>query len=119
MSELICSIPPRPTVEALIASLKGDMDYTSHLTVIHFPTLEEQCEEFWNEPEAMSLAWLAQLFALLALGVKNCQESDTPLENCASPDDTIYLYTLRSAQSLVKSNYMKPTKHTIEALVSG
>ncbi len=63
---LLSYIPPRDVAESLIAHYLDSVEPFHQ--IIHLPTFEEELEVFWSKPGTVGDGWLAQLFAMLALG---------------------------------------------------
>lgn len=116
MPELICSLPSRQVVDALIEILADD-DIPSLLTTIHIPTFKRECEAFWHDPNGVSLPWLALLYAVMCLGLMGAIRLGVQVPGILLPDASVRTYTTRVAQCLIKSDSSKPNTHTIQAMV--
>ncbi|GAB1208988.1 hypothetical protein APSETT445_007753 [Aspergillus pseudonomiae] len=104
--DLLVDIPPRPVTDRLVAQFINSKEPV--LSTIHFPTFQK---------EAVSLSWLAFLYAILTLSVTIQQRLGEPLP--VYLEDSGYIistFRKRAAQCLVQSNYTQPGKYKVEAL---
>ncbi|KAB8259626.1 hypothetical protein BDV32DRAFT_124176 [Aspergillus pseudonomiae] len=113
--DLLVDIPPRPVTDRLVAQFINSKEPV--LSTIHFPTFQKEYNLFWSIPQAVSLSWLAFLYAILTLSVTIQQRLGEPLP--VYLEDSGYIistFRKRAAQCLVQSNYTQPGKYKVEAL---
>ncbi|KAJ4148241.1 hypothetical protein LMH87_002721 [Akanthomyces muscarius] len=116
--ELIGHIPEKHIADRLI------MRYFSSSSpaqfCVHRPTFTKNYAQFWQDPDSVSLPWIAQLFMILALGVifnhfsapeELRAESTTPVLQ------RIQMFRACAGWALVWSKYTSPTPETIPAFI--
>lgn len=118
--ELIAALPPRPTVDSMVAKyFKGaDMPIT---LIIHRGVFFKQYEKFWQDPIGTPTMWITILFGMMfVVAYTSLQFGDKQLDaDTLSEYQSIALtYREKVIQCLRLANYMKGTPHTIEALLT-
>lgn len=82
---LLSYIPPRDVAESFIAQYLDSVEPFHQ--ILHVPTFKEELEVFWSKPGTVHDGWLAQLFAILALGCQlHCIDATTSKDMGVSPD---------------------------------
>ena len=66
---IVDGLPPRACVEALVECYFRTFEVTHRL--LHPTQFRDELHEFWDNPEATSQGWLAQLCMMLALGCQS------------------------------------------------
>lgn len=78
----------------------------------------QKYERFWRNPHGISVNWLALLYATMALAVAIYHRSNEQLpETLRTNRDALNVYKRHAARCLVLSNYTKPGRHKVEALM--
>ncbi|KAF2654161.1 hypothetical protein K491DRAFT_632576 [Lophiostoma macrostomum CBS 122681] len=65
--DLIQEMPPKSEVDRLLPLWFNSSDPL--LYVIHAPTFQEEYKQFWRDPTATSVMWIAMLYSIMALGI--------------------------------------------------
>ncbi|KAJ9312436.1 transcriptional regulator family: Fungal Specific TF [Paecilomyces variotii] len=116
LEDLIEEMPPKPLVDRLV-SRSLTSKYPS-IFMIHQPTFKREYERFWRNPHAVSVNWLALLYATMALAVAIYHRSNEQLpETLRTNRDALSVYKRHAARCLVLSNYTKPGRYKVEALM--
>ncbi|KAF2493453.1 hypothetical protein BU16DRAFT_619779 [Lophium mytilinum] len=116
VEELLCSLPTKAVADHLVHMFTQEMDLPgSH--IMHVPTLLRECEEFWSNPNAVSLTWLARLYAIMCLALQWGLRTGVNVDGIMLPETTIRIYRNRASQCLIASDYGKPTTYTLEAML--
>ena len=114
--DLLASVPPKAVVDQLISKVLSCGEPA--VLIFHAPTLMNEYNAFWKDPDSMPVAWLAKLFGLLCLATvferRQGASLPHPLEE---GEDTIDFFRARAAQCLIMANYTRPGPHKIEALI--
>ena len=77
-----------------------------------------QYDTFWENPELVSLTWLALLHAHMALALQYLIRTGIgSIEGISFPEPMAKLLTKRAASCLLLADYTRPTTYTIEALI--
>ncbi|KAL2816838.1 hypothetical protein BDW59DRAFT_135536 [Aspergillus cavernicola] len=78
---LLSYIPPRDIADSFLEHYL-DIIEPSH-QILHVPVFKAEVESFWDKPNTVDDGWLAQFFAILALG---CQLHSTPIHATQQTD---------------------------------
>ncbi|KAH8700829.1 hypothetical protein BGW36DRAFT_317045 [Talaromyces proteolyticus] len=114
--ELIADLPERSISDRLMARFLNSGDPT--LVILHFPTFQREYDQFWLEPENVSLPWLGLLYASLTMSVGMYRRSLEPLPGAlGDPIEMINRLQRNCCQCLISSNYTKVGKLKVEALL--
>ncbi|RAK81699.1 fungal specific transcription factor domain-containing protein [Aspergillus fijiensis CBS 313.89] len=114
IDELIVSLPSRAVADRLVASCLKSSEPS--LMIIHVPTFETQCRQFWQSPATVSPAWLALLYSVLACGVWIEHFLDPILAYSEVPQ-SFYALREKSAVALSKSDLTVPGRFKVEAML--
>ncbi|RAH84978.1 hypothetical protein BO86DRAFT_396611 [Aspergillus japonicus CBS 114.51] len=112
IDELIASLPSRTVADRLVASCLESSEPS--LMIIHVPTFQSQCFQFWQSPATVSPAWLALLYGVLACGVWIEHFLD-PIMAYSEIPQTFYVLREKSAVALSKSDLTVPGRFKVEA----
>ncbi|KAF2812466.1 uncharacterized protein BDZ99DRAFT_413204 [Mytilinidion resinicola] len=116
IEELLCSLPTKAVADNLIHIFTQEMDLQGS-QLMHVPTLLKEHEDFWKNPSAVSLAWLARMYAIMCLSLQWAMRTNIHVDDILLPETTIRIYRTRASQCLIASDYGKPTTYTLEAMV--
>ncbi|THC96452.1 hypothetical protein EYZ11_004043 [Aspergillus tanneri] len=117
IEELLADIPPRPVCDRLISQFLKSKEPL--IVVYHIPTFQKEYNQFWLNPQDISLPWLGLLYAVLTLAVAVHQRLQEPLPSpLEDASEIINTFRKRNAQCLAQSNYIQPGKYKVEALFS-
>ncbi|PYH85403.1 hypothetical protein BO82DRAFT_424244 [Aspergillus uvarum CBS 121591] len=112
IDELIASLPSRTVADRLVASCLESSEPS--LMIIHVPTFQSQCLQFWQSPATVSPAWLALLYGVLACGVWIEHFLD-PIMAYSEVPQSFYVLRENSAAALSKSDLTVPGRFKVEA----
>ncbi|KAN0078604.1 Fungal specific transcription factor domain containing protein [Elaphomyces granulatus] len=114
--ELLADIPSRAVLDRVISRYFNSSDPS--LVIFHSLTFQKEYAQFWANPSAVSLPWLGLLYGCMAMAASIYSRSGdslpSPLGNSL---DVMNLYRKRSAQCLAQSDYTKPGRYKVEALM--
>ncbi|KAL1881000.1 hypothetical protein Plec18167_003540 [Paecilomyces lecythidis] len=114
--DLVEFMPPKRLVDRLVSRTLNSR-YPS-IIMLHQPTFRKEYENFWRDPHAVSVTWLALLYDIMALAVAIIHRSNEPLpEILRGSRDSLNIYKRCAARCLVLSNYTKPGRYKVEALM--
>ncbi|KAF4245442.1 hypothetical protein CNMCM8980_009673 [Aspergillus fumigatiaffinis] len=113
--ELLADIPPRPVADRLVSQFLHCKEPL--LVVLHFPTFQKEYNQFWLNPQGVSLQWLGLLYAIftLAISVLNTIEEPVP-QSLGDHQVATTRFRKRTVQCLVQANYITPGRYKVEAL---
>ncbi|KAM0457935.1 hypothetical protein ACHAPV_006480 [Trichoderma viride] len=116
--ELLAQLPERHVVDRLVTRYFSSKSPSQH--IIHRPTFTREYVQFWQNPDQVSLHWIALLFAVLTMGVffnnfsaPDEVEGDSPF----SIKDRIRQYRSAAGWALISGKYSQPTAVTIPAFI--
>ncbi|KAK2759713.1 C6 transcription factor [Colletotrichum kahawae] len=116
--ELMRLIPEKKIVDRLVMRYFSSQSPSQH--IVHRPTFVKQYANFWKNPSAISINWLALLFMIMSLGVfystflaPHELTSDSPLP----PMDRFKLFRAAAARCLVWGKYTQPSIVTIPPFI--
>ncbi|KAJ3483075.1 hypothetical protein NLG97_g7397 [Lecanicillium saksenae] len=116
--DLISHIPEKHIADRLIMRYFNSSSPSQFC--VHRPTFTRNYALFWQDPDSVSLQWIAQLFMIMALGVvfnhffapeELRNESTTPVLQ------RIQMFRSCAGWALVWSKYTNPTPETIPAFI--
>lgn len=116
--ELIGHIPEKHITDRLIMRYFSSSSPSQFC--VHKPTFTKAYAQFWQDPDSVSLQWLAQLFMMLALGVvfNHFSAPDELRAESATPAlQRIQKLRACAGWALVWSKYTSPTAETIPAFI--
>ncbi|GFF22425.1 uncharacterized transcriptional regulatory protein C1F7.11c [Aspergillus udagawae] len=113
--ELLADIPQRPVADRLVSHFLHSKEPL--LVVLHFPTFQKEYNQFWLNPQGVSLQWLGLLYAIftLAISVLNTIEEPVP-QSLGDHLVAMTRFRKRTVQCLVQANYITPGRYKVEAL---
>lgn len=115
-TELLGSLPKRIITDKLVTRYFCSFDPAIH--ILHPNSWYKYYEAFWSDPQAMGPAWLAQIFAVLCLAMHSYYKmGDEPPEYRGKSIIMANKYRSLTAQCLLRADFLKPSSHTIEALI--
>ncbi|KAI1045521.1 hypothetical protein LB505_008704 [Fusarium chuoi] len=116
--ELLSRLPERKVADRLLSRYFASMSPSQH--IVHRPVFTRQYSKFWQDPNEVSLHWIAQLFMMLSLGVffnnfinSSELEGDSPLP----AQDRIRHYKACAGWALVWGKYTQPSSATLPAFL--
>jgi Fungal specific transcription factor domain len=74
--DLLSNIPSRQVCEILIERYFQALEPIIH--VVHRPSFQQQFEVFWQNPDDTDLLWVAQLLAMMVIGLQSFPMSEIP-----------------------------------------
>lgn len=117
-NELLAQLPERHIMDRLITRYFASASPSLH--VMHRPTFARKYAKFWQDPDSVSMHWIAQLFMVLALGLvfnhfvaPHELKGDSPVPVM----EQIRNYRSCAAWALVWGKYTQPTLETLPAFV--
>ncbi|KAI0482631.1 hypothetical protein GGR56DRAFT_685544 [Xylariaceae sp. FL0804] len=119
--DIISAIPPRIVVDSMIARYFNTADMPISM-IIHRNVFLKQYEAFWEDPLGTPILWVTILFGMmymvahfaLLMGEGSSQLNEETLVEYRS---ITTVSREKMIQCLRLGNYMKGTRHTIEALL--
>ncbi|KKK12426.1 hypothetical protein AOCH_003148, partial [Aspergillus ochraceoroseus] len=119
IAELLATIPPKPTVDKLIARFFDEhRSPVPSLHILHQPTFLQQYEEHWRTPSSTKVMWLGLLFSILSLSMLSYGLSrDEPPEYEGISQSLSELYRQRTSQCLMMADITKYLPYTVETLI--
>ncbi|KAL4884785.1 fungal-specific transcription factor domain-containing protein [Aspergillus karnatakaensis] len=115
--EFLAAVPPKPVADRLVSRFFSSME--PGVLVFHAPTFQKEYNQFWNQPQEVSLTWLSMLFSMLCLAIHLHQRSiGEPPDPIGDPKEAANAFRLNAAYCLIKDRYTTPSKYTIEALLT-
>ncbi|KAL4786728.1 hypothetical protein BJX76DRAFT_88080 [Aspergillus varians] len=113
--ELLSDIPPRTVTDRLVSYYLISKEPV--IASLHVPTLQKEYNNFWSNPQEISLPWLGLLYALLTLSTLFYQRTGDPIYGITGDYNKLAdLFRKRSAQCLVQSNYIAAGRYKVEGL---
>ncbi|KAJ5233570.1 uncharacterized protein N7469_005336 [Penicillium citrinum] len=112
--DLLAALPPRNVSDRIVSSYLNSKESTLVLT--HIPTFAKEYADFWKNPEAASLNWLAYLFSILCAGT-GLQLFSTSGRVDGDLSEAFSEYHRIASQCLTMSNYASPGKYKLEAVI--
>ncbi|OAA72499.1 Transcription factor [Cordyceps fumosorosea ARSEF 2679] len=116
--ELIGHIPEKHIADRLIMRYFSSSSPSQFC--VHRPTFTRNYARFWQDPDSMSLPWIAQLFMILALGVifnHFSAPEELRAESATPVLQRIQKFRSCAGWALVWSKYTNPTPETIPAFI--
>jgi hypothetical protein len=119
--EVLSSIPPRPVVDTFIAGYFSSADMPVTL-IIHRYAFFRQYEIFWERPLETPIIWVTILFGMMyQVAYYTLAASQNPGtlgdEMLAEYREIVATARQKMMQCLRLGNYLKGSRHTIEALL--
>jgi hypothetical protein len=119
--EILSSIPPRSVVDSMIARYFSSADMPVTL-IIHRHMFFRQYEAFWERPFDTPTIWVTILFGMMYqvayYTLAASQDSGTLGDTMLSEyRDVVAIARQKMMQCLHLDNYLKGSRHTIEALL--
>lgn len=119
--EILASIPPRSVVDTMIARYFSSADMLVTLT-IHRHAFIRQYETFWRTPLETPIIWLKILFRMMYqvsyYALAASQDSGTLGDEMLTEyREAVATARQKMMQCLNLGNYLKGSRHTIEALL--
>ncbi|KOS42075.1 hypothetical protein ACN38_g7029 [Penicillium nordicum] len=114
--EMLMDIPPRSIADRLVSRFLKTSEPAR--VSIHVPTFHKEYEEFWLRPEEKSFTWISLLYSIMALSVSLYHRGSELLSS--TKEDSIRSWAIfrkRSAQCLIRANYITPGRYKAEALL--
>ncbi|KAL4991454.1 hypothetical protein BDW68DRAFT_184901 [Aspergillus falconensis] len=103
--DFLAAVPPRAVADRLVSRFLNSM--------------EPGYDQFWAQPQEVSLTWLSVLFGMMCLAIRLHQRAEgEPVIAIGNPEEACNIYRLYAAYCLVKDRYTTPSKYTIEALLT-
>lgn len=118
VDELRHLIVTKLTVQALLEILASSIYARWTFILIHEPTFRQEVEQYWLDSLSCDLSWLGVFYTLLSIASHIVAHSKIVIEGLQTPDQVSYDCMVRAAQCLRRSDYAKPTNHTISAMVN-
>ncbi|KAK2612518.1 Trichosetin biosynthesis cluster transcription factor tf23 [Conoideocrella luteorostrata] len=119
--EIIASLPARPVVDRLISRYFNSFEMSP--AVLHSVQFLKEYDDFWVDPCATPITWLALLFTLMCLATQfqvfRLDPSDQVSTVLREQDLKIYvsIYRQRVVQCLVLGDYTKGGPYVLETLM--
>ncbi|KAK6211903.1 hypothetical protein LQW54_005604 [Pestalotiopsis sp. IQ-011] len=117
--EILSILPDKSVVDRLMMRYFSSNSPSQH--ILHKPTFSKEYNEFWRDPSAASLHWVAILFMVLSLGVffstfqaPHELEGDSPP---LPPMDRFALYRGAAGTALMLGKYAQPNQWTVQAML--
>ncbi|KAJ5280358.1 fungal-specific transcription factor domain protein [Penicillium angulare] len=112
--EILASIPPRPTVDRMIARYFNLQNVTP-LPLLHSGHFLREYEEFWEEPTSAPLLWIGLLFSVIAFSTQQQQIIEDPKDPEALA--CIQVFRERTVHCLVLGEFTKGKEYVLETLL--
>ena len=109
------ALPSKDATDRLINIFTRLQDYPT--VPIHLPMFLFDYRQFWDSPGTVSFQWLSILFSAIALALQFVVSSGQPFEGIPFPASASLRFTSKAADCLKKSDYARPGKRTVEAMV--
>ncbi|KAL4947474.1 fungal-specific transcription factor domain-containing protein [Aspergillus filifer] len=115
--DFLAIIPPKVAVDRLVSRFFNSME--PGVLLFHSPTFQKEYDDFWRQPQDISLTWLSILFSMMCLAISLHQRSEGESANgIGDPEEACNAFRLHAAYCLIKDRYTIPSKYTIEALLT-
>ncbi|KAJ5396693.1 hypothetical protein N7509_004806 [Penicillium cosmopolitanum] len=112
--DLLDALPARAVADRLVSSYLNSKEAT--LVITHIPTFTKEYAEFWKNPQAASINWLAYIFSILCAGT-GLQLFSTAGRVDGDLSETFAEYHRIASQCLTMSNYTSPGRFKMEAVI--
>ncbi|KAI9798437.1 MAG: hypothetical protein M1833_004831 [Piccolia ochrophora] len=114
--ELIAAIPPRLTVDKLVARYFNSYDPAVH--IIHAPTFQKEYETHFANPSKTPVIWIGLLFAIMCLAMQSYHRAgEEPPEYQGRTMHMANLNRKRTAECIVAADFSKPASTVLETLI--
>ncbi|KAL4800567.1 fungal-specific transcription factor domain-containing protein [Aspergillus venezuelensis] len=115
--DFLAIVPPKAVVDRLVSRFFNSME--PGVLLFHSPTFQKEYNNFWRQPQDVSLTWLSLLFSMMCLAISLHQRSEGESANgIEDPEEACNAFRLHAAYCLIKDRYTIPSKYTIEALLT-
>jgi hypothetical protein len=114
--DILCSLPSRQICDYLVELYLRSLDIPPF--GIHVPTFEKEYQSFWKDQQSASLIWLGLLHGILSMSLWYAIRTKLVMEDVPFKEHLVSLCTSRIVDCLLLSDYTRPTRYTIEVMVS-
>ncbi|KAL4815907.1 hypothetical protein BDW67DRAFT_163347 [Aspergillus spinulosporus] len=113
--ELLSDMPARQITDRLVSYYLISKEPI--VAILHIPTFQKEYNNFWDNPQSVSLPWLGMLYAIMTLSTMFYQRTGDPIYGIDGDYGEIAnVFRKRSAQCLVQSNYIAAGRYKVEGL---
>ncbi|KAL4873572.1 hypothetical protein BDV12DRAFT_182350 [Aspergillus spectabilis] len=103
--DFLALVPAKPVADRLVSRF--------------FSSMEPGYNQFWVQPQDVTLTWLSMLFSMLCLAIHLHQRTiGEPPDPIGDPKAACNAFRLNAAYCLIKDRYTTPSKYSIEALLT-
>ncbi|ESZ92063.1 hypothetical protein SBOR_7563 [Sclerotinia borealis F-4128] len=114
---ILAALPPRRVVDKLIQGYFHGGNPSLH--ILHAPTFQNEYVRFWANPHDTPLAWLGLLYGIMCLSLfSSYAAGENNPDERASSMQTMRTYRRNCIQCIRLSDYIKPGKYTIQAMLA-
>ncbi|KAF5870883.1 putative c6 transcription protein [Botrytis fragariae] len=116
-AKLLAALPSRRVVDKIVQGYFHGANPSLH--ILHAPTFQKEYLKFWANPHDIPICWLGLLYGIMCLSLFSSYAAgeENPDEH-ASQMQTIRTYRRNCIQCIRLSDYTKPGKYTIEAMLA-
>ncbi|KAI9727725.1 MAG: hypothetical protein M1828_005953 [Chrysothrix sp. TS-e1954] len=113
--DILEMIPSRKVVDRYISHFFNAFDFAS--SVLHSDRFLAEYSNFWEDTSAAPVAWVGLLYSIMTISAfLRQQEAEDNSTYAAEMKGTLETYRTLTIHCLIASNYLRPSRHTIEAL---
>ncbi|KAF7877025.1 uncharacterized protein EAF02_008245 [Botrytis sinoallii] len=116
-AKLLAALPSRRVVDKTVQGYFHGANPSLH--ILHAPTFQKEYLKFWANPHETPICWLGLLYGIMCLSLFSSYAAgeENPDER-ASQMQTIRTYRRNCIHCIRLSDYTKPGKYTIEAMLA-
>ncbi|TGO69674.1 hypothetical protein BOTNAR_0008g00390 [Botryotinia narcissicola] len=116
-AKLLAALPSRRVVDKTVQIYFNGS--TPSLRILHAPTFQKEYSKFWANPHDTPICWLGLLYGIMCLSLfSSYAAGEEHPDRRASQMQTIRTYRRNCIQCIRLSDYTKPGKYTIEAMLA-
>jgi hypothetical protein len=117
--DLISSLPPKSVADTLLDIFFRQQGLMPLISVmLHGSTFLQDLERFWGDPRNLDLNWLSIVYSIMCLSLQAELRAGRQVEGVLLMDAACESYAKKAVLCLRSVDYAKPTKYTVEAMVS-
>ncbi|THV51830.1 hypothetical protein BGAL_0097g00080 [Botrytis galanthina] len=116
-AKLLAALPSRRVVDTTVQGYFHGANPSLH--ILHAPTFQKEYLKFWANPHDTPICWLGLLYGIMCLSLfSSFAAGEGNPDERASQMQTIQTYRRNCIQCIRLSDYTKPGKYTIEAMLA-
>ncbi|KAE8449158.1 hypothetical protein EG329_008542 [Mollisiaceae sp. DMI_Dod_QoI] len=114
--DMLANLPPRLVVDHLISRYFNSA--SPALFIIHRPTFNKHYRQFWLDPEGTPIIFIGLIYAFMTLAtLSGLASGEVHPDTRGAPYEMLRAYKENCVQCVVLSDYMKPTRYTLETMM--